>query len=270
MTIRYERVQVTPQMARKWLGQNAENNRRPKTGKIPQYARDMQSGSWHLTGETIKFDPKGVLIDGQNRLHAVDLADVTVEFDVAYDVPRDAMKVIDTGSSRTFSDVLHISGSPNRMNVASVVRWAILWDAGVRTGRGGGINPTHSEMMTRYESDHGAFDAAGARGHDCSRLGLGTSSAMGTGFYLLSRVDKVAAHDFFDQYVSGANLAENAPALKLRNRMLRLKVDRITRPEQLCLLIRAWNLARKDTPVKGNLLITRDGKLTNAGFPVPR
>lgn len=270
MTIKYERVLVTPELAFKWLRQNAENNRKPKAGKIPQYARDMQAGNWKLTGETIKFTPDGTLIDGQNRLRAVTVANCAVEFDVAYDVPKESMGVIDTGAARTFSDVLAIGGSPNRMNVSAVVRWVILWDGGIRLGQGSAVAPTHSEMMARYESDHGAFDAAGARGADCSRLGLGTSSAMGTGFYLTARIDRVSAHDFFDQYVTGANLAETSPVLKLRNRMLRMRVDRIKRPEQLALLIRAWNLFRKGDEVKGNLVISRDGTLTNANFPVPK
>src|SRR4051812_45826471 len=100
--IRYERVLVTPAKAVKWLGLNSPVNRSKKASKIGGYAADMQAGRWNSnTGETIKFDTSGTLIDGQNRLEAVVLANVPVEFDVAYDVPSEAMIVIDSGAART-------------------------------------------------------------------------------------------------------------------------------------------------------------------------
>lgn len=281
MTIRYERVLVTPALARKWLRQNAANNRKPKTGKIPQYARDMQNGNWKLTGETIKFAPDGTLIDGQNRLHAVELAEVPVEFDVAYDVPREAMQVIDTGTSRTFADVLHMGGTPNRARVGTVVRWIIQWDAGDRIGSGATVRPTHSEMLARYEADPGGFDTAGARGADCNNHGLGMSSSSGVAFYLFQRIDKSAAHDFFDQVISGAGLTQGHPALVLRNRLIRARFGRTPaggrnrldvtgadRAEQLALFVRAWNFWRRDEAIER--LATSRGELTNARFPVPK
>lgn len=281
MTIRYERVLVTPELAYKWLRQNSENNRKPKTGKIPQYARDMQNGNWKLTGETIKFDPKGALIDGQNRLRAVTVANCAVEFDVAYDVPREAMQVIDTGAARTFGDVLHIGGTPNRARVSAVVRWIIQWDAGDRIGSGATVRPTHSEMLAKYEADPDGFDTAGARGADCNNHGLGMSSSSGVAFHLFQRIDKVAAHDFFDQVISGAGLTQGHPALVLRNRLIRARFGRTPaggrnrldvtgadRAEQLALFVRAWNYWRKRATIE-RLAVGR-GELTNARFPVPK
>lgn len=271
MSIRYERVTVTPSMAKKWLELNSENNRNAKTSKIPNYARDMKTGNWNSdTGETIKFDSEGVLIDGANRLRAVVMADVEVDFDVAYDVPTRAMQVIDTGASRTFSDTLIISGvGGSRMQVSSIVRWVILWDAGVYRASGGTFAPTHSELMSRYQASPGIFDAAASRARDLSSRQIATASPLGTAYVLFSRIDKGQTEQFFDHLITGANLPELHPVLTLRNRLMRTKVDRITRPEQLALTIRAWNALRAGQTPR-NLIISRTGELTNTNFPQPK
>jgi hypothetical protein len=212
MSIRYERVLVTPRLANQWLSKNSPVNRTKKASKIGGYAVDMKAGRWNSeTGETIKFDTDGVLIDGQNRLEAVILADTAVGFDVAYDVPSSAMVVIDSGAARTFGDVLTISGSPERFRVASVVRWVIGWDVGNYRGQGGRIAPTHAEQMERYRSDVPGFDSAALRGKDVLMQGLGTSSASGTAYYLFARIDAELTKVMFDSVISGANLPSGHP-----------------------------------------------------------
>jgi predicted nucleic acid-binding Zn ribbon protein len=63
-------VYVTPEMAERWLGHN-KVNRNLRNRRVDQFARDMRSGRWQLTGEAIKFGKSGNLIDGQHRLWAV-------------------------------------------------------------------------------------------------------------------------------------------------------------------------------------------------------
>jgi hypothetical protein len=274
MAITYERALVTPALAKKWLTQNAENNRRPKWSKIPGYARDMKHGDWNSdSGETIKFDTAGTLIDGQNRLMAVILADVPIEFDVAYNVPTEAMQVIDSGASRGAGDSMRIAGATDRMRSAAIVRWAIMWDAGIYLGTGSKLSPTRSEVINRYREDPERFNAAATRATDCQNRGLGTGAPSGVAYYLFSRIDGEATHAFFDQYVSGANLPIFSPILALRNKMARLRTDRLTRPEQLGYFIRAWNAVRDDKPLERIILLrSKPGEpsvLTNENFPQP-
>jgi hypothetical protein len=283
MTIRYEpNTLVTPTLARKWLGQNAENNRKPKTARIPQYARDMHNGNWRATGETIKFDPSGVLLDGQNRLYAaIEASEMKctgacmhgpdgpppVRLDVMYDVPPEAMEVMDTGSSRTFGDVLRITHARNNNQVAAVVRWTILWDLGRHTG-GGNPSPTHAEMMVRYRADSDRYDTAGARGRDVMLQGLAPSAAVSTAFYLFHRIHADQAHAFYDKFVSGAEMSDLHPVLTLRKRLIRDK-GRLTRQEILAMTIRAWNAFREERTL-ASIYATTAPKLTNENFPVPR
>lgn len=263
MAMRFERKTVTPRMAKAWLGKNIETNRKPKRGKIPMYVRDMKAGKWQLTGETIKFDDEGRLIDGQNRLLAVVEANVPVEFDVVYDVLPEAFAVIDSGASRTTADSLHLTTS-----ITSIARWAIMWDHEDYMG-GGAYKPTTSEIGDLYLAEEKLLDGASGRSVDCQRLGLGTGSACGMAHYLFSHIDQEMTHAFFDQYVSGADLPGRSPVLALRNKIARVKVDRLSRQEQLALFIRAWNNYRTDTPMD-RMMITKSGVLTNQNFPQPK
>lgn len=288
MTIRYGRVLVTVSIAKRWLAINHEYQRHEKGSKIVQYARDMASGDWNSeTGQTIKFSgesdyPTAVgqdklieilcsqtLVDGQNRLRAVILSGVSIQFDVAYNLPPSAMAVLDTGAVRTGGDALKMAGATDRMRTSAIVRWAIMWDALLPMGKGGTLKPTNSEIVIRYNRERGLFNNAATRAMDCQRLGLGTGSPVGVANYLFNRIDSEQAHNFFDQYISGANLNKGAPALTLRNRMTRVRLDRITRPEQLALFIRAWNAFRKDESIT-QLIIVGSGELSNINFPTPK
>ena len=269
MAILFEQTLVTPGIARRWLDRNHEDNRKKKDSKVPAYARDMAAGLWRLTGESIKFDTNGALIDGQNRLLAVILSKTATLFDVAYDVPVESMLVLDTGASRTAADVLRISVAREIMRAAAIVRWALLWDAKVYMGGSGGYRPTHSEVNNRFLAAPPAFDAAAQRATDCQRMGLGTGAPAGLAHYLFSRIDGERAKQFFDQYVSGAiSTPEKSPILVLRNRIIKSRIERTTRAEQLALFVRAWNLWQDGTPT--TFLIISKGPLTNENFPQPK
>lgn len=271
--IRYVRETITLRIAEKYLASNADNNRGPKKSRIPAMARDMLTGNWNTnTGETIKFNSFGRMIDGQNRLSALILAaqrdpDIAIEFDVAYGVPQNAMLVIDSGSSRTFSDSLRIAeGHVPRMQISSIVRWAINWDGGNPMGGGSKIAPTHSELWDRYRGESGAFDAAGARAVDAYRQGLGVARAVGTAFYLFARIDKGMANEFFDQFISGQHLVAGMPALTVRNRMIR-KVDRMFPAEQLAVLVRAWGYHRRGEELYKITVMRKRDTFNNDTFP---
>lgn len=102
-------VQLTPELAEKWLGQNI-GNRNLRRQKVQQYARDMREGNWHTSGQAIQFDWNGRLIDGQHRLEAVIESGVTVEALIVEGLDPRAREVIDTGAKRTASDALKFAG----------------------------------------------------------------------------------------------------------------------------------------------------------------
>src|SRR5688572_18700986 len=113
---RIEQVDMTSALAKQLLAGNAENNRNIRLGKVDQYVRDMLAGHWPITGETIKVDTNGVLIDGQHRLTAVIQAanlnpEIRVPMLIAYNVDPSVMPVLDTGVPRGLHDLVGIAHS---------------------------------------------------------------------------------------------------------------------------------------------------------------
>lgn len=97
-------VTVTPELAAQWLATNTTTNRKISQPTVNGYAHDMIRGKWQVTGETIKFDTDGRLIDGQHRLTAVVVSHRTVQMFVATGIPTEAMSVLDTGRTRSAGD----------------------------------------------------------------------------------------------------------------------------------------------------------------------
>lgn len=274
-------IKVTPAMARRLINLNAANNRNIKDSLVARYTRDMTPDAngrtrWRSrTGQTVKIGTDGRVLDGAHRMHAVDRSGHTVEFDLAFGVDPADIVVVDNGGARSADDVIKIAGGEVRKGTSAVVRWTWAWDLGAYRGTTGRLTPTAMEILDLYEANPGAFDAAAARGADLARTGLLAASPAATGYYLLNRVDTTTAGVFYDQFVSGTNLKEGDAIKALRDRLTRRRIDRITPAEQLALIIRAWNnyntLDRDgNRVVVERLQLTREGKLTNANFPMPR
>lgn len=273
MAFRIENKLITPAFARELLRRNVENNRNLRPTKVAQYARDIAANSWPITGDTIKVDTNGHLIDGQHRLQAVVLADMPVEMLIAWDVDPAVMPLLDIGAARKFSDVLKMSSAPHRAAMAAIVRRVAMWEQGNRLGSGGSVHPqpTHAELLVRYEKDPFGFDTATSRGEDVRRTRLGTAGTAGTCFYLFAELDGDKAHGFFDAFISGANLNEGHPILTLRNRMVRVGRDeRLLPAEMQALFIRAWNAWREDRTLMSIPITSGGRKLTNATYPLPK
>lgn len=95
---------ITPDTARRMLAKNT-GNRTPKKNAIDRYARDMQNGWWHVTGQPVIIADTGRLLDGQNRLYACIGSHCPFETLVVRGVDESAFYAIDRGFVRTNADV---------------------------------------------------------------------------------------------------------------------------------------------------------------------
>lgn len=100
MNIRQETI--TPEKAREYLGMNTNNYRTVNKSRVDSYAADMVSGRWQFNGETIKFNSKGELVDGQHRLNAIVKANIPVNMIIVTDCEAD---VFDIGQSRSLGQL---------------------------------------------------------------------------------------------------------------------------------------------------------------------
>lgn len=114
--MRFEVMVVTPQMAEKWLERN-EGNRKLREQRAAHLARAMQDGKYRLTHQAVAFSTKGRLLDGQHRLRAIILSQVSVEMAVAFDVPEAAFEVMDAGMPRKMYERLR--SEPKSTSVAT-------------------------------------------------------------------------------------------------------------------------------------------------------
>jgi hypothetical protein len=132
---------VTPSIAVAWLEQN-KKNRPVNRHLVRRLARDMASCQWQLTGDAIRFDTEAHLIDGQHRLHACILSDTPFETAVIYNLPTDAMRVIDTGKSRNAADILSLQGFKNAALLSKIVRHSLGEVAQEKNMKAFSVSPT--------------------------------------------------------------------------------------------------------------------------------
>jgi len=101
-----EVVDVTPELAGKWLERNHEGNRPINWRNVEAFANDMRSGAWRLTHQGICFDAHDRLIDGQHRLHAVVQSGATVKMLVIRNAGGDFHDPIDRVRPRSVGTIL--------------------------------------------------------------------------------------------------------------------------------------------------------------------
>ncbi|MFW6869214.1 hypothetical protein ACOACQ_17635 [Nocardioides sp. CPCC 206347] len=262
-----EIVDVTPELAETWLSRNP-NNRNIRRAVVDGYARDIEAGRWRLNGETIKFGPRGQLLDGQHRLSAVAQTGVTIPMVVVRDLADDVMATVDTGAKRSYADALKLAGEENTSTLAAVVRRAVMWERGMRTNSGA-IRPTALEMDDFLERNPGIRASADLASRLASRERL-PASVIGLCHFLFSQLDSDAATWFFLRVADGDGIPATDPIAVLRNRVIKLRVSggRINETEGLALTIRAWN-AHRAGESRTKLQMPKGG-LTNENFPEPR
>lgn len=127
-----KKILVTPAQAATWLRKTVAN-RPVSQATVAKYADDMRLGRWKYTGDTIKFDDAGNLMDGQHRLHAVVASKKEIVFAVVNEIEPQAFSCIDIGRSRKCGDLIGIyeakTGNPISGSLSSSFAGAIryLW-----------------------------------------------------------------------------------------------------------------------------------------------
>lgn len=234
---------IGPADAEEFLKRNFNN--RPIKWKHVVFLRDqILAGRWVCTGDCIRFDVDGRLIDGQHRLHAIILAGVDVESFVAYDVPKDAFEVIDTNVVRTNADAMNIAGVENARRVVACLRTIDRY----RKGRVHQPQEKFSNRVIRemLEADPGVAESVKIR---IDGMPESISSAC---HYLFSEKNADQADSFFQQLHSRANLPAGHPILLLSTILVRNAGRRSKLPSAdiMALTIKAWNTWRKRKTVR--------------------
>lgn len=239
-------VDVTPKLAESWLGKNKRNrNLRPRV--VDAYVRDMLAGHWQLTGEAVKFDTDGNLIDGQHRLSAVVDAGITVPMFVVEGVESRAQDVLDTGSRRTTADSLKLDGYRNTTVLAATARLAMKHrDGGMSKGTKSLRIYTTSDVREFIDDNPDLTSAVDELQNLKGRIDLTLSTACFCG-WLLARVDADDASKFWTSLANNATDGAGDPRNALLRRLsnARRTNEHLSVETQVALVLRAWNAWRR-------------------------
>lgn len=238
---------VDPALAEEWL-RTMNVNRPLRNERVEAYARDMASGDWRVTGDSVKFDRDGHLIDGQHRCWACIEAGCEFTTTVAVGIDPEAFAVLDSGLPRSAADMLTLSGETGAKALASVAKMILLHKAGgwkAVLSVSGRYRPTNTEVQTILADVGERVKVSMSYGRKCGHL----LSAPLAGFmhYMFSHRSQEESNAFFAWLATGEGLMKSSPIYALRERLIRMKKSKqyTIRREVGILVIRAWNAARE-------------------------
>ena len=273
-------VDITPRIAELWLRRNP-HNRAFKKRNIVRFSRDMSTGRWQLTGESIQFDRMGDLLDGQNRLRAICDSGATVSMYVVGGLATESQAVMDSGSTRSTADSLIVPRNGRAGyaievagDLAPIARVLLAWESGkmihaMSAEPSSGMSPaSNTEIADFIDARPGLVDIIGivrpARKQCPMPIG-----ALGAAGYTFSRIDPDATVDFYDRITSLYLDGKGDPIATLIKRVRdeQLQRKRMLNSTALYLQIRAWNAYRDHARIEKYLLGSAAGGWNN--LPVP-
>lgn len=230
---------ISPELAREYLASLPGLQRNVRKGHVEKMAKDMRSGRFDVTGDAIRFDKNGNLIDGQHRLNACVEAGVEFTTFVIRGLDPEVYEHIDDGIKRSVRDHVKWAGVPNPKDVSAI--------AGAFARVVGGGESRH--QMVRFVQDHNAvLQSLVPIAHALKHKGWKTTpSNFVSGLLFLClrggcKVSEVAK--FAERVVDGSSLCASDPRWLLRERLMTAKAgltpDGVAR-NTAALVVAAWN-----------------------------
>lgn len=248
------RLTVTPDIARQILEHNTSNRPISKR-EVERLKRVLESGEWRYNGEPVKISKSDRLLDGQHRLIAIAESGVSADLFLIIGLEDEVFTTLDQGRKRTGGDVLFMRGA-KRYNALSV-SCSMLF------------------RMVKNRPIYGAVDQIPAYGIDkifdrhpglaasiefCAPLhGRGDTAVAGLGYlaafhYAIETImgEPEKAASFVQGLTTGAELPEDSPLLKFRQRVLgaRSKRDIMHAQAKVAMLAKVAGLHVTDQTVK--------------------
>lgn len=260
-----EFVDVTPDLAKQWLGVN-QHNRNMRFRLADSYAADIAEDDWDLNGETIKFATDGRLLDGQHRLQAIVDSNKTVQLIVVRGLDPRTQATMDRGAVRKFGDVLKLDGETNAIGLAAAVRAVTGWKKGFR--RAGSFSPSVKQLMHTLEQHPELRDIVSRAQIYSSRCGI-PASVLALCMWVFGQIEPEEAELFFIRLSDGVGLQRGNPIYELRKQALEARTNRGHRSAVIhtAVTIKAWNIWRRGDTVTN--LSFKAGGSTPEKFPEP-
>ncbi|HEX9226067.1 MAG TPA: hypothetical protein VF885_05370 [Arthrobacter sp.] len=237
-------VNVTPELAEKWLHASNTVNRTLDKGHVSRLAQALRDGTYQTTPQGISFSPSGDLLDGHHRLSAVSLSRVSQQMVVFYGVDPKTFIVFDSISKiRSVSDIVKTAGisATNSAPVAAAYKLLRSWNEG-RANSGNAAQISASQLMAIHEEHPGVVDVIIASKKAGTASGV-NATAIAVAMYLLgSTRPDIDSSPFFDGLESGANLSADSPILALRNFAIKKRAAKsaVSQSDWLKAVLKSW------------------------------
>lgn len=247
--MKVEIIEVTPSVAKEWLKRNV-NFRTVRQPIVKKLAGEMPH--WDVNGESIKFDARGNLIDGQHRLLACIEANAPFTTVVFWGAERDVN--IDGGLKRTFIDILKHKGESYQSVLASGLNLLYRYERTLT----GDLSHPYSQAKTGISNDilidclhrHPQMRASCPKAYQV-RDWLPASTACVL-HYIASTASAEYADGFFESLAKGTSLTEDDPVFLLRTRLEKERgaKTRLLPVEKTAIVTIAWNFTVQNRPMK--------------------
>jgi len=259
-----EWVTIDTAIAQTMIGTN-HGNRNQRYGKIAAYGRDMASGQWLTTGESIKYDWNGRLIDGQHRLAAIIEIGTPVRTLVVRGLDPKVQQVLDTNARRSAADALGFSGVKiAAKDIASCARVALAYESGkLRTALDNiKLEVTNAEVVAWHVANLDVSNAVALAQRVARPMGA-TVAGLSYAVLVLERLDPADAVEFFTSAAEFRTEGTGDPRKAMIDAFQKIRADRRAPlpAESIAIVFRAWNAWRS----KKKLKLIRSGASDGSG-----
>lgn len=227
-------VDISPKVAEAMLAYNV-NNRTLRRHQVSALATEMSKKQWLATGEAIKFDVKGNLLDGQHRLEGCVAAKMTLKNQlIVTGLPEKSFAVLDTGMKRTPKDTLNVAGIANGSAIAPVARLLTVLNAGMNPYDVNAMKLVTRQDILKYAQENLVeLDWANRLSRPVyANAKLGNQTALiALAITALSKGhSQEKVEEFFTALATGEKLAATSPILSLRSWMIKYGKDALRNP----------------------------------------
>jgi hypothetical protein len=239
-------MDITPAMAVEWLKKNMKN-RRVQPNRVKEYSEAMKAGLWRANGESIKFDLKGNLVDGQHRLMACAQTGITITVNVVTGIEPEAVTTIDIGKHRNHGDTLAMAEFTNCRIMAAMLILVHKYRTGTCLSKS---SFTNAQVLGLAETTNGKEEAITV-GDRVYRSLRGQKSVYAAAAILFKEADQELSEKFFSCLANGLEDKTKATFI-LRNRIIAQtsRKEILPQHELFALMIKAWNHFASGTVVK--------------------
>lgn len=256
MTIKIAEVLITKDVAEEYLRKNTGNFRTLNASRVRRYQMDMESGRWGFSGDPIRFDTNGILIDGQHRLHAIVKSNVSVMMVVITGLEPESAMTIDKGQPRGTQAWLRHSGMKNSNNISSIAKQCLMhrknaWHV-VAFGTAYCSDSEIIEFASKYET---TLQAAYAMAATAGRVSGVTASLLAAIMHEAAYPNHAESIElckwFCDGLRSGIGYSKSDAVYHLRERMMVKHSTQKESPYMIRMISTiAWNKTADGIPTK--------------------